>query len=159
MSERIIVFPGSFDPITNGHIDLVQRCLPLFDKVHIAIGINTAKSYLFSIEQRISWLKDIFKNEPKVVIDLFEGLTVNYCKQIGAHYLLRGLRNASDFDYEKTISQLNTIIGDDLETLFLISRPEFSHISSTIVREIIKGKADVGMFVPKVIADEVRKSK
>jgi pantetheine-phosphate adenylyltransferase len=159
MSERIIVFPGSFDPITNGHIDLVQRCLPLFDKVHIAIGINTAKSYLFSLEQRISWLKGIFKNEPKVVIDQFEGLTVNYCKQIGAHYLLRGLRNASDFDYEKTISQLNTIIGDDLETLFLISRPEFSHISSTIVREIIKGKADVGMFVPKVIADEVRKSK
>jgi len=146
--EKICVFPGSFDPITSGHVDLVKRALPLFDKVIVAIGINSKKQYLFDLEKRIFWLKEVFKAHPKVEIASFEGLTVNYCNKVGARYLLRGLRNASDFDYEKTISQLNHIIGKDLETVFLISKPEFSHISSTIVREIITGKGDASPFLP-----------
>lgn len=155
---KIAVLPGSFDPITNGHIDIVNRAIPLFDKVVIAVGINSQKKYLFSLEQRIEWLNDVFKDNDKVEVGSFEGLTVNYCKEIGARYLLRGLRNASDFDYEKTISQLNHIIGDDLETIFLISQPEFSHISSTIVREIIKGKGQVDSFVPQIIATDIAKN-
>ena len=150
-SERICVFPGSFDPITAGHVDLVKRAIPLFDKLVVAIGINSKKKYLFDLDKRIGWLEEVFKEYPTVEIGSFEGLTVNYCKGIGARYLLRGLRNASDFDYEKTISQLNHIIGDNLETVFLISRPEFSHISSTIVREIITGDGDAGPFLPKEI--------
>lgn len=150
-TEKICVFPGSFDPITSGHVDIVKRALPLFDRVVVAIGINSQKNYLFSLEQRLNWLEKVFEDEPKVEIGSFEGLTVNYCKQIGARYLLRGLRNASDFDYEKTISQLNQIIGDELETIFLISRPEYSHISSTIVREIIKAKGNASPFLPEQI--------
>lgn len=152
---KLAVFPGSFDPITIGHADLVERALPLFDKIVVAVGINNQKQTLFSLEQRIDWLKKTFAHHPKVEVSSFEGLTVRFCQQINAHYLIRGLRQASDFDYEKTISQLNSIIGEDIETVFLISRPEYSHISSTIVREIIKGKGDVSKFVPAVIAGEI----
>lgn len=148
---KIAVFPGSFDPITSGHVDLVIRALPLFDKIIVAIGVNSQKKYLFDLEQRLSWLREVFKDEAKVEIGKFEGLTAHYCKTINARYLLRGLRNASDFDYEKTISQLNSIVGENLETLFLISRPEFSHISSTIVREIIKGRGDASPFLPSAV--------
>jgi pantetheine-phosphate adenylyltransferase, bacterial len=149
--EKIAVFPGSFDPITNGHLDIVERALPLFDKIIMAIGINTVKKGLFSLEQRIEWLESVFADEPRVVVDHFEGLTVNYCKRVEASFLIRGLRNGSDFDYEKTISQLNSIIGKDLDTVFFISKPKFSHISSTIVREIIKGKGETQAFLPPEI--------
>jgi len=148
---KIAVFPGSFDPITSGHVDLIKRSLPLFDKVIIAIGINSQKKYLFSLAQRMEWLERVFVDESKVKVDSFQGLTAHYCKKIGAKYLIRGLRNASDFDYEKTISQLNHIVGEGIETIFLISRPEFSHISSTIVREIIKGQGDASTFLPPQI--------
>jgi pantetheine-phosphate adenylyltransferase len=148
---KICVFPGSFDPITAGHVDLVRRALPLFDKIIVAIGINTQKSSLFSLEQREAWIKSVFENEPRVTVDSFEKLTADYCKHIGAAWILRGLRNASDFDYEKTISQLNFIVGNGVETLFLISQPQFSHISSTIVREIIKGDGDASPFLPSEI--------
>jgi len=152
---KIAVFPGSFDPITIGHVNLVKRALPLFDKIIVAVGVNSQKNNLFSLEKRLRWLRDVFSDEPKIEIAFFEGLTVKFCAEIHAHYLLRGLRNASDFDYEKTISQLNTIIGEELETVFLISAPEYSHISSTIVREIIKGNGNVAPFVPENIADEL----
>lgn len=145
------VFPGSFDPITSGHVDIVLRAVPLFDEIIIAVGINSQKTNLFTLEQRMAWLEKVFENEPTVKIDSYEGLTAHYCTKIKANYMLRGLRNASDFDYEKTISQLNSIVGDGLETLFLISRPAFSHISSTIVREIIKGKGDASPFLPPEI--------
>jgi pantetheine-phosphate adenylyltransferase len=148
---EIAVFPGSFDPITTGHVDLVQRALPLFDKVIVAVGFNSQKHSLVSLEQRMDWLKVVFADEPKVEVDYFVALTAHYCQKIGARYLLRGLRNASDFDYEKTISQLNNIIGEGLETIFLISQPGFSHISSTIVREIIKGGGDARPFLPPQI--------
>jgi len=145
---KICVFPGSFDPITKGHVDLVQRAYPLFDKIYVAVGENSVKKTLFTLEQRMSWLTKVFQDNDKVEVGTFNGLTVNYCKEVGARYLLRGLRNASDFDYEKTISQLNNIIGKNIETVFFISKPEYSHFSSTIVREIIKGKGDYKPFLP-----------
>lgn len=152
---NVAVFPGSFDPITLGHIDLVRRAVPLFSRIIVAVGVNNQKSTLFPVEKRLSWLREVFKDDKKVEVAYFEGLTVRFCEERNAHYLIRGLRNASDFDYEKTISQLNTIIGKDIETIFLISQPEFSHISSTIVREIIKGKGNVSPFVPEVITREL----
>jgi pantetheine-phosphate adenylyltransferase len=148
---KIAVFPGSFDPITIGHVEIVKRALPLFDTVIVAVGINESKQSLFSLEQRLAWLKEVFEGHSNIQIAHFEGLTAHFCAQVGAKYLLRGLRNASDFDYEKTISQLNQIIGQQLDTVFLISQPEYSHISSTIVREIIKGGGDVTPFIPKSI--------
>ena len=148
---KIAVFPGSFDPITIGHVDLVSRALPLFDQIIIAVGVNTHKKYLFSLEQRMDWLRQVFAHYPNVGVDYFENLTAHYCQRIGARYLLRGLRNASDFDYEKTISQLNHIVGGGIETVFLIAQPEFSHISSTIVREIIVGGGDATPFIPAEI--------
>jgi pantetheine-phosphate adenylyltransferase len=148
---KIAVFPGSFDPITIGHVDLVNRALPLFDEIIVAIGLNSQKKSLFDLEQRVNWLEAVFAEESKVRVDYFENLTADYCQKIGAGYLLRGLRNASDFDYEKTISQLNFIIGHGLETIFLISRPAYSHISSTIVREIIKGGGDASPFLPEEV--------
>lgn len=148
---KTAVFPGSFDPITIGHEELVRRALPLFDRIVVAVGINSNKKYLFDLDQRLDWLERVFSDEPKVSIDSFENLTAHFCQRIGARYLLRGLRNASDFDYEKTISQLNGIVGDGLETIFLISNPDVSHISSTIVREIVKGGGDVSPFVPEAL--------
>ncbi len=152
---KVAVFPGSFDPITVGHVDLVRRAVPLFDEIVVAIGFNAKKEYLFAMEQRLKWLRAVFENEPKVKVDHFENLTAHYCKRIGAKYLLRGLRNASDFDYEKTISQLNNIVGDGIETIFFISRPAFSHISSTIVREIITGGGDASPFLPVTVGQHI----
>ena len=148
---RIAVFPGSFDPITIGHVDILMRSLPLFDQVIVAVGENSQKKSVFDLEQRLSWIKTVFKGQEKISVDHFRGLTADFCKKVGAKYLIRGLRNASDFDYEKTISQLNNIIGHDLETVFLIAKPEYSHISSTIVREIVKGNGDVSPFIPAQI--------
>lgn len=152
---RTAVFPGSFDPITSGHEELVRRAMPLFDKIVVAVGVNTSKKTLFTLEKRLDCLRQVFADEPKISVDSFENLTAHYCQAIGARYLIRGLRNASDFDYEKTISQLNGIVGDGLETVFLISSPEMSHISSTIVREIIKGGGDVSPFIPKVLIGQL----
>ncbi|MCB0651925.1 MAG: pantetheine-phosphate adenylyltransferase [Saprospiraceae bacterium] len=149
--KKIAVFPGSFDPITIGHYDLIIRAMPLFDEIVVAVGVNSQKNTLFSLEQRMAWLEEVFEDEPTIKVDFFEKLTVDFCHKIGARYLVRGLRNASDFDYEKTISQLNNILGKGLETIFLISKPEYSHISSTIVREIIKGGGDAAPFLPKEI--------
>lgn len=146
---KIAVFPGSFDPITIGHVQIVKRALPLFDKIIIAVGVNSQKKYLQTLDERLAGIDRVFKNEPKVEVDKHEGLTAHYCVKKDARYLLRGLRNASDFDYEKQLSQMNQIIGDGVETVFLISQPEFSHISSTLVREVIKGGGDATVFLPE----------
>ncbi|HMY85451.1 MAG TPA: pantetheine-phosphate adenylyltransferase [Saprospiraceae bacterium] len=146
---KIAVFPGSFDPITVGHFDLIVRSLALFDKVIVAIGINDAKSYLYPLEKRMEWLRIVFAEYDKVEVDHYRGLTADFCKKVKANFLVRGLRNSSDFDYEKTISQVNYIITGGIETIFLISAPKYSHISSTIVREVIKGGGDVKPFLPK----------
>ncbi len=152
MSEKIAVFPGSFDPITKGHVNIVKRALPLFDKVVMAIGNNTSKKYSFTFEERINWIKEVFKNEPKVAVTEFQGLTVNFARNIGAKYLIRGIRTAADFDYEKTIAQLNKSMAPELETICIISDPDLSHISSTIVREIVINGGDPSIFLP----DEVK---
>lgn len=152
--RKTVIFPGSFDPITVGHVDIVKRALPLFDELIVAIGVNTQKRYLFTLEQRMEWIREVFKDEPKVKVDSYEGLTVNYCQKIGAKYIIRGIRSAGDFDYEKTIAHLNTAMQPDLETLLILSKPELSAISSTIVREIIIGHGDVSKFVPAGLEPE-----
>lgn len=146
---KIAVFPGSFDPITIGHVQIVKRALPLFDKIIIAVGVNSQKKYLYSLDERLEGIRSVFSNEPKIEVDKHEGLTAHYCVKKKAKYLLRGLRNASDFDYEKQLSQMNQIIGNGVETVFLISQPAYSHISSTLVREIIKGGGDASVFLPE----------
>ena len=150
MSRRA-VFPGSFDPITLGHVDIVERALPLFDEIIVAIGINANKKYMWSLEQRMEFLKSTFANEPKIRVSSYEGLTANFCKEQGAEFILRGLRNPLDFSYEKTISQSNLRVAD-IESVFLISSPGTSHISSTIVRDIARNGGDFSMFVPDGIS-------
>lgn len=149
--NKIAIFPGSFDPITIGHVDIVKRALPLFDEVIIAIGVNTQKKYLFPLEQRIEWIKKVFKEEPRVKVESYTGLTINYCKQRGAKYILRGIRSSADFEYEKTIAQLNNMMMPELDTFLILSSPELSAISSTIVREIIIGNGDTSKFLPKEV--------
>lgn len=148
---RIAVFPGSFDPITIGHVSLIKRAAKIFDKVIIAIGLNTSKNKLFPIDVRIKWIEEVFKNNKNIEVREFDGLTVDFCKNVGAKFIIRGLRNASDFDYEKTIAQLNSELNKEIETVLLISKPKHSHISSTIVREIIRVKGDATMLVPKQV--------
>lgn len=149
--NKIAIFPGSFDPITIGHVDIVKRALPLFDEVIIAIGVNTQKKYLFPLAQRIEWIKKVFINEPQVKVESYTGLTINYCKQRGAKYILRGIRSSADFEYEKTIAQLNNMMMPELDTFLILSSPELSAISSTIVREIIIGHGDTSKFLPKEV--------
>ena len=154
--SKIAVFPGSFDPITLGHVDVVQRSLPLFDKIIVAIGQNSQKSGLFPIEERKAWIEQLFPNEPKLEVTTYEGLTVNFCKAVKANYIVRGIRSAADFEYEKTIAHLNHAMAEDIETFLIISRPEYSSISSTIVREILRGKGDVSPFVPGLVVEGIK---
>ena len=155
-AKKIAVFPGSFDPITTGHADVVKRAIPLFDEIIIAIGINSQKQALYSLEQRIKWIKLVFQNEKTVKVESYEGLTVNFCEKRKANYLLRGIRSSADFEYEKTIAHLNHDMLPQLETILILAQPELSSISSTIVREIIRGKGKVSKFVPKEIAKDFK---
>jgi len=150
MNNRIAVCPGSFDPITIGHIDIINRALPIFDKIIVALGYNQQKKYLFDKEKRIEFINNIFKNEPKISCSSYRGLTVNFCKTVNAKYLIRGLRSSADFEYEKGIALLNQSISE-VETVFLISRPQYSHISSSIVREIIINGGDARQFLPNEV--------
>lgn len=157
MEPRIAVFAGTFDPITRGHVDIIRRSLALFDKVIVAIGVNTKKQTLFSLEDRSNWIREIFKNEPGVEVADYTDLTVNYCRQRAARYILRGLRNGSDFDYEAHIAQVNRELAPEIETVFVISSPELSYISSTIVRDLIIYGGDYSGFVPESVAIEKAK--
>ena len=148
---KTAVFPGSFDPIHNGHLEIVQRMLPLFDKIIIAIGINPDKKYLFSLEQRLNWLEQVFNNEPKINITSYHGLTAEFCKQQQAQYMIRGLRNSNDFEFEKAIAQMNKKLGG-IETVFVISSPVHAPLSSTILRDIIINGGSVADLVPVKIA-------
>jgi pantetheine-phosphate adenylyltransferase len=147
--EKIAVFPGSFDPITKGHESIIRRALPLFDKVVIAIGLNSEKKAFFPLEQRITWLKEVFGDDPRIVIEQYEGLTVGFCQSINARYILRGLRTAADFEFERGIGQMNKAMVPDLETVFLLSVPEYSALSSSIVRDIYRHGGDISAFVPE----------
>ncbi|GIV32918.1 MAG: phosphopantetheine adenylyltransferase [Chitinophagales bacterium] len=148
MSAKIALFPGSFDPITKGHVNVLLRALPLFDKVIVALGNNTSKRYAFPFEKRHQWIKEIFRSYPTVEVMAYQGLTVDFARKVNARYLIRGIRNSSDFEYEKTIAQLNKSMMPELETICILSDPEHGHISSTIVREIILNGGDPGIFLP-----------
>ena len=145
------VFPGSFAPFTIGHKSIIDRALSLFDKIIIAIGVNSNKKQCFSIEDRIKWIKDIYINNPKVIVKDYKGLTVDFCKKENAKYIIRGIRNVEDFNFEQNIAQMNYNLNNEIDTIFLVSAPEFSHISSTIVRDIIKNNGDVSKFIPNNI--------
>jgi len=146
--DRIALFPGSFDPITLGHVDIIERALPLFDQIIIAIGTNSAKKYLFSLEQRILWIQETFKDEPKIKVVTYTGLTVDFAKNTGANFLLRGLRNPADFEFEKAIAQANRQLVPTLETVFLLTSARYAYISSSIVREVYQHGGDFTEFVP-----------
>jgi len=147
--EKVAVFPGSFDPFTVGHESIVLRGLTLFDKIVIAIGQNSSKNNLFSFDQRKQMLHDIFAHEPRIEIVAFEGLTVDFCTAINAQFILRGLRTSADFEFERAIGQVNKMLNDKLETVFLLTSTNHTPITSTIVRDIIKNNGDVSMLVPK----------
>jgi pantetheine-phosphate adenylyltransferase len=144
------VFPGSFDPITIGHVDLIYRGLEIFDEIIIAIGVNADKKQLFPLEDKIQQIKNSFINEPRIKVTSYKGLTIDFCKSVNSKYILRGLRNSSDFNYEQSIAQTNSSLSK-IESVFLISSPQLAHISSTIVRDIIKNEGDYKSLVPESI--------
>ncbi len=146
--ERIALFPGSFDPITKGHFEIVIKGLELFDSIVIGIGENSSKKTLYSVQQRTDMLQKVFADYPNVKIQSYSGLTIKFCKEIGAKFVLRGLRSGLDFEYEQSIAFANKELENDIETVFLLSSPSYSNISSTIVREIIRNNGDYSKFVP-----------
>jgi pantetheine-phosphate adenylyltransferase len=148
MTQRICLFPGTFDPITKGHVDIIRRSVSLFDKLVIGVGINSNNEPMFTPEQRVNWIREIFQDEPAVEVSSYEGLTINFCKEIHARYILRGIRYVSDFEYEKAIADMNRMLAPELETVFLTCTPEFSTISSTLVRDVIRNGGNVGLFIP-----------
>lgn len=147
---RKAVFPGSFDPLTLGHVDIINRGLPLFDEIILAVGVNADKKYMFSLEDRVKFLEETFKDEPKIKVMTYKGMTVNFCKEQNAQFILRGLRNATDFDFEKVIGQTNYKLSG-VETIFLITSSGKSHISSTVVRDVIRNEGDYKFMVPDVV--------
>lgn len=157
--NKIAVFPGSFDPITIGHYSIVERALPLFDKIIIAVGENNSKKSFFLIEQRKNWIEKIFSNESKISVEVFSGLTVDFCKKNDAKYILRGLRTSSDFEFERSIGQSNKKLYSIIETVFMLTLPEHTYITSTIVRDIIKNGGDVSNFVPEIVAIDLQNKK
>ncbi len=149
--NRICLFPGTFDPVTLGHVDIINRAIPLFDKIFVGIGINSSKSPMFSAEQRMEWFKEIYRHEPKVESVVYDGLTVNYCKVINARFILRGIRYVSDFEYEKTIADANRTLDNNIETIFLTGEPKYTSVASTIVRDILRNGGDASPFLPQEV--------
>jgi pantetheine-phosphate adenylyltransferase len=155
--ERICLFPGTFDPITLGHTDIIDRSLDLFDMVYIGIGRNANKAPMFSEEERLNWIKEIYKNEPRVGALAYDGLTAECCKKIGAKYILRGIRYVSDFEYEKAIADMNRSLDSSIETIFLTCLPQFTSVASTLVRDVIRNGGDVSQFLPHEVLETIRK--
>ena len=155
--QRICLFPGTFDPVTLGHVDIIDRSLPLFDKLVVGIGLNASKSVMFSPEQRLQWIREIYKDQPKVEGAMYEGLTVNFCKTIGAKFIIRGIRYVSDFEYEKTIADANRTLDKTIETIFLTGEPKYTSVASTIVRDIIRNGGDASHFLPAVVYNSLKK--
>lgn len=148
MAKKIAVFPGSFDPFTLGHHSVVTRALPLFDEVVVSIGKNTMKNEFFTIDERIELIESVYRDEPKIRVMAYDGLTIDFCRQIGAEFMLRGIRTVSDFEYECAISQMNHLMRPGVETVFLLTTPELTPVNSTIVRDILAYGGDVSQFVP-----------
>ena len=153
----ICLFPGTFDPVTLGHIDIIIRAKPLFENIVIGVGRNSSKTPMFSAEQRLEWFEEIFKDEPGITASVYEGLTIDYCKKIGARFILRGIRYVSDFEYEKTIADANRTLDASIETIFLTGEPKYTSVASTIVRDILRNGGNASPFLPEVVIEALRK--
>ncbi|GAA4138380.1 pantetheine-phosphate adenylyltransferase [Sphingobacterium kyonggiense] len=156
---KIAVFPGSFDPYTIAHHDLIERALGLFDKIYVAIGINSSKVGMMDVESRKTAISNLYANNPKIEVTFYQGLTIDFCRQIGATVILRGLRNGTDLDYENIIAQNNLILAPEIESYFLVSRSGKAHISSTIVRDIWKNNGNIEGLVPNEVLEVIKKLK
>jgi pantetheine-phosphate adenylyltransferase len=154
--NRICLFPGTFDPVTFGHIDIVTRALPLFDKLFIGIGMNVNKQPMFTADQRSQWFKEIFIKESKVGVLVYDGLTVDCCKKVNANYVLRGIRYVNDFEYEKAIADMNRTLDEKVETVFLTCLPQYTSVASTLVRDVIRNGGNVSQFVPDVVQQTIK---
>lgn len=152
---RICLFPGTFDPVTLGHTDIINRVLPLFDKLIIGIGRNVNKLPMFSEEKRLSWLREIYKDEPKVEALAYDGLTVECCKQNNATFILRGIRYVNDFEYEKAIADMNRSLDHNIETIFLTCLPQYTSVASTLVRDVLRNGGNVSQFVPDEVINSL----
>jgi pantetheine-phosphate adenylyltransferase len=148
---RIAVFPGSFDPITRGHESIVLRALSLFDEIYVAVGENQEKKGFFTIERRLAWIQQVFRDYPQIKAVRYSGLTVEFCKTVNANFILRGLRTSADFEFERSIGQVNKKMHPEVETIFLLTAPEYTALNSSIVRDIIRHGGDAGDFVPEGI--------
>ena len=155
--QRLCLFPGTFDPITVGHLDIIYRSLDLFNKLYIGIGRNANKAPMFSEEQRLQWINEIFKEEKRVEAVVYEGLTVDCCKTVNARFILRGIRYVNDFEYEKAIADMNRSLDHDIETLFLTCLPQYTSVASTLVRDVIRNGGDASPFLPDVVNRAVSK--
>lgn len=153
--EKICLFPGTFDPVTLGHTDIISRALPLFDRLVIGIGRNSNKVSMFSEEQRLKWLREIYIDEPKIQVLAYDGLTVTCCKSVGANFILRGIRYVNDFEYEKAIADMNRSLADNVETIFLTCLPKYTSVASTLVRDVIRNGGDVSQFLPEVVKKSI----
>ena len=154
--NRICLFPGTFDPVTLGHTDIINRALPLFDKLYIGIGRNANKQPMFSEQQRLNWINEIYQGNDKVEAVVYDGLTVDCCKKIGANYILRGIRYVNDFEYEKGIADMNRSIAQNIETLFLTCLPQYTSVASTLVRDVLKYGVDVSQFLPEAVVRTIK---
>src|SRR4051812_38989862 len=154
---RTCLFPGTFDPVTLGHIDIILRAKPLFDKIIIGVGKNSNKSPMFSSEQRLKWFDEIFKDEPGIEASVYEGLTIDFCKKVNAGFILRGIRFVSDFEYEKTIADANRTLDPSIETIFLTGEPKYTSVASTIVRDIIRNGGNASPFLPDAVFQSLKK--
>ncbi len=152
---KIALFPGSFDPITVGHYDILQRAKSLFDKIYVSIGNNSSKQCMFSLEDRLQFLHTCFDGDNQIEITQYDGLTVNYCVQINAHFILRGLRSDTDFEYEKNIAQINKEVSPLIETVFMVCSPAFSAVSSTIVKDIKRNGGDITRYIPAPLSGKI----
>jgi pantetheine-phosphate adenylyltransferase len=154
--QRIALFPGTFDPITIGHLDIIHRALPLFDKLIIGIGRNVNKTAMFSEEQRMKWIKDIFRDNPNVSVVVYEGLTVDCCRKVGANFIVRGIRYVNDFEYEKAIADMNRSLDNNIETVFLTCLPQYTSVASTLVRDVLRNGGNARQFLPDVVAKDIK---
>ncbi len=153
--QRIALFPGTFDPITIGHIDIIDRAIPLFDKLIIGIGRNANKAAMFSEDQRMEWINEIYNNNPNVEAVIYDGLTINCCKRVGANFILRGIRYVNDFEYEKAIADMNRSLDHNIETVFLTCLPQYTSVASTLVRDVIRNGGDARQFLPPAVANAI----
>jgi pantetheine-phosphate adenylyltransferase len=154
--ERICLFPGTFDPITLGHTDVIDRALDLFDELVVGIGTNSSKAPMFPIEQRIRWIQEIYSHTPKVKVVTYEGLTVSFCKQINARFILRGIRGIADFEYEKAIADVNRTMDSKVETIFLSCTPKYSTIASSLVRDVLRYGGDASQLLPEKVLNSIK---